>query len=95
MVDFGALSTKIGKGLQKVFGSANERMLTGFKPMVQKVNELEEWAQGMDETAVKARVAEWKEKVQSGAVFERDLPAKAKPGEGTYSHQERGEHPAK
>ncbi|MCB9889642.1 MAG: preprotein translocase subunit SecA, partial [Planctomycetes bacterium] len=67
MVDFGAFSAKFGRGLQKVFGSANERLLTSFKPLVTKVNQLESWAQGLDEAQLKARVAEWKDKVRSGA----------------------------
>ena len=66
MVDFGAVSAKLGKGLQRVFGSANERLLSSYKPIVRKVNDLEEWAQQMDQAAIQARVAEWQEKVQSG-----------------------------
>jgi preprotein translocase subunit SecA len=53
--------------LQKVFGSANQRMLASYDVIVRRVNELDEWAKGMDESQIKARVAEWKEKVRSGA----------------------------
>ena len=61
MVDFGALSGKIGKSLQRVFGSANERTLTSFKPMIEDVNKLEEWAKGLDQEQIQARIAEWRE----------------------------------
>ncbi len=65
MVDFGAFWTKFGKGLQKVFGSQNERALASFKSLVKEVNGLEDWAKGMDQAQIQARVAEWREKVQS------------------------------
>jgi preprotein translocase subunit SecA len=65
MVDFGAFSTKLGKGLQKVFGSQNERTLASFKSLVKEVNGLEDWAKGMDQAQIQARVVEWREKVQS------------------------------
>ena len=64
--DFGALPAKIGKGLQKVFGSANERELDKLKPTVKKINELEDWAKGLDRPAILERVSEWRDKVQRG-----------------------------
>jgi preprotein translocase subunit SecA len=67
MVDFGAFSTRLGKGIQRMFGSQNERTLASFKPIVEKVNALEEWAKGLDEGQIKARVQEWREKVQAGS----------------------------
>jgi preprotein translocase subunit SecA len=36
--DFGALPAKFGKSLQKVFGSANQRSLNRYSPLVQEVN---------------------------------------------------------
>ena len=68
MVDFGALSGKFGKSLQKVFGSANERSLASFKPVVDSVNKLEDWAQQMDGAQIQARVQEWREKIDNNRV---------------------------
>ncbi|MEE2886135.1 MAG: preprotein translocase subunit SecA [Planctomycetota bacterium] len=67
MVDFGALSGKFGKSLQKVFGSANERTLASFKPVVDSVNKLEDWAKEMDGAQIQARVQEWREKIGAGS----------------------------
>jgi len=66
-MDFGALPGRFGKGLQRVFGSANQRALNAYKPMIQSVNELSSWAEGLDETGIRARVEEWKGKVRDGS----------------------------
>ncbi len=74
-MDFGALPGKLGKGLQKVFGSANERLLSKCRPFVTKVNALEEWAEGLDQAQILARVQEWRGKVQAGkATLDDALP---------------------
>ncbi|HLU40696.1 MAG TPA: DEAD/DEAH box helicase, partial [Planctomycetota bacterium] len=73
--DFGAVPIRIGKALQSVFGSANKRALARYEPIVQKVNALESWARGLDAAQVKAKVAEWKEKVRDGrATLDDALP---------------------
>lgn len=67
MVDFGALSGRLGKGLQKVFGSANERTLASFKPVVDGVNKLEDWAKGLDDAQIRSRIQEWRGKIEAGS----------------------------
>jgi preprotein translocase subunit SecA len=62
--DLGAIPSRIGKALQRVFGSANQRAVAGYQPVVKQVNALESWAKGLDQAAIQARVAEWKEKVR-------------------------------
>ena len=64
--DWGGLSTKMGKGIQKVFGSANERELAKLKPIVKQIDDLASWAEGHDQDGIIARVQEWREKVQGG-----------------------------
>ncbi len=64
--DFGALPSKFGKSLQKVFGSANQRSLGQYDPIIKSVNELASWAEGLDESRIQIRVKEWKEKIQDG-----------------------------
>ena len=66
MVDFGSFSSKLGKGLQKVFGSANERTLASFKTIVKDVNAREDWAKALDQAQMQAEIVGWKEKVQAG-----------------------------
>ena len=63
-LDIGALPGRIGKSLQKVFGSANQRAVSSYDAAVKRANELDEWANGLDHEQIKARVAEWREKVQ-------------------------------
>ncbi|MCA8972431.1 MAG: preprotein translocase subunit SecA, partial [Planctomycetes bacterium] len=64
--DFGSLPLKLGKGLQKVFGSANEREVQRVQPIIKQINDLSSWAEGLDRDAILARVAEWREKVRDG-----------------------------
>ncbi len=66
-IDFGSLPLKIGKGLQKVFGSANERTLERIHPLVEKINSLESWAEALDQEGIRAKVSEWRERVRSGS----------------------------
>ncbi|MFQ5505934.1 MAG: preprotein translocase subunit SecA [Planctomycetota bacterium] len=74
-IDFGSLPTRIGRGIQKVFGSANERELAKLKPNVEKINGLEEWARGLSETQLKEKTRDWSRRVQSGeASLEDALP---------------------
>ncbi|MEM7204397.1 MAG: preprotein translocase subunit SecA [Planctomycetota bacterium] len=73
--DFGALPSRMGKGLQKVFGSANQRSLGRYDPLVKAVQDLGPWAEGLDQPQVLARVDEWRTKVQSGsATLDDALP---------------------
>ncbi len=73
--DFGSLPGKLGKRLQSVFGSANQRSLKTMEPIVEKINELESWATGLDQEAVRAKVREWREKIEAGeASIEDALP---------------------
>ena len=55
-LDFGALPARLGKGLQKLFGSANQRMVAAYAAMVKETNALEPWAKGLDQAAIQARV---------------------------------------
>jgi len=74
-IDLGSLPTRIGKGLQKVFGSANEREVNKYRPRVDQINKLEEWARSFEVDGLRARVAEWRDKVQGGkATLEDALP---------------------
>ncbi len=74
-LDFGALPSRLGKGLQKLFGSANQRMVAAYAAMVKETNALEPWAKGLDQAAIQARVKEWRDKVQDGsATLDDALP---------------------
>ncbi|MEC7724691.1 MAG: preprotein translocase subunit SecA [Planctomycetota bacterium] len=64
--DIGSLPARLGKALQGVFGSANKRALQQYDAIVKQVNELDEWAKGLDAAQVQAEVAEMKRAVQAG-----------------------------
>ncbi len=64
--DIGALPSRMGKSLQKVFGSANQRAVGRFQPLIKKINDLQQWAGDLSAEQIRARVAEWKAKVTDG-----------------------------
>ncbi|MBL8726073.1 MAG: preprotein translocase subunit SecA [Planctomycetes bacterium] len=64
--DLGSLPARIGKSLQRLFGSANQRVLAGYQPMIRATNALAEWTKGLSREQVKSAVAELRQQVQSG-----------------------------
>ncbi|MCC6783055.1 MAG: preprotein translocase subunit SecA [Planctomycetes bacterium] len=64
--DFGALPARLGKGLQKFFGSANQRALSGYDARVRQINARAGWAEALDQAQIRGVVADWREKVQGG-----------------------------
>ncbi|MBM3974846.1 MAG: preprotein translocase subunit SecA, partial [Planctomycetes bacterium] len=66
-LDFGSIPARLGKALQGLFGSANQRAVNSFQPVVKAVNELAPWAEALDAEQVVAEVAAIKQAVQSGA----------------------------
>ncbi|MFO1051838.1 MAG: preprotein translocase subunit SecA [Planctomycetota bacterium] len=62
--DFGAIPGRIGKGLQKIFGSANQRAVSGYQARVKEIGERAAWADSLDAEQVKAAVADWRQKVR-------------------------------
>ena len=64
--DFGAFPARIGKGLQKLFGSANQRALAAYAARVREINERAGWAESLDDAQVRAAVAAWRDKVRGG-----------------------------
>ncbi|MBL8732706.1 MAG: preprotein translocase subunit SecA [Planctomycetes bacterium] len=65
-LDLGSLPSRLGKALQGLFGSANKRALNKYQPIVKAVNELGDWAKGLDADGTKAAVAELRQQVQQG-----------------------------
>ncbi|MFN9707298.1 MAG: preprotein translocase subunit SecA, partial [Planctomycetota bacterium] len=52
--------------LQGLFGSANQRAVSSFQPIVKAVNALAPWAEALDAAQVKAEVAAIRQAVQAG-----------------------------
>ena len=64
-LDLGSLPARLGKALQGLFGSANQRALAQYQPIVKATNALADWAKGLSAEQVKAAVAELRQQVQS------------------------------
>ncbi|MGB3211560.1 MAG: preprotein translocase subunit SecA [Desulforhopalus sp.] len=64
----------IGKILTKVFGSSNERYLKQLNPIVTRINELEQEIQPLDDAALTAKTAEFKQRIENGEPLDDLMP---------------------
>src|ERR671939_1148430 len=62
----------IDKFLTKVFGSSNQRFLKTIQPIVNRINELEPSVKRLSDDELRARTAEFKEKVARAVADARD-----------------------
>jgi len=60
--------------LTKVFGSKNERELKKIRPAIERINALEPHIQAMDDKALKAQTAAFRERLQQGESLDDILP---------------------
>ncbi|MBX3579627.1 MAG: preprotein translocase subunit SecA [Rhizobiaceae bacterium] len=63
MVNFGGLA-------RKIFGSSNDRRLKGLRPQVEAVNALEPQMAALSDAELKAKTAEFREKLAAGATLD-------------------------
>ena len=59
---------------KKIFGSRNDRLLKQYRKTVSKINALEESMQALDDEALQAKTAEFKERLAQGATLDDILP---------------------
>ena len=59
---------------KKIFGSRNDRLLKQYRKTVSKINALEESMQALDDEALKAKTAEFKERLAKGETLDDILP---------------------
>lgn len=64
----------IGTLLTKVFGSSNDRYLKQLRPQVDRINELEVDVQSLDDMALAAKTAEFKQRLDNGEPLDDLLP---------------------
>ena len=64
----------IGSILTKVFGSKNERVLKDIQPLVNQINELESQIENLDDSALAAKTAEFRQRAEKGESLEDLLP---------------------
>jgi preprotein translocase subunit SecA len=55
---------------KKVFGTSNERAIRRMRPLVTAINELEPKIKGLSDAELKAKTAEFKEKLDNGATLD-------------------------
>ncbi|MBW2107217.1 MAG: preprotein translocase subunit SecA [Deltaproteobacteria bacterium] len=64
----------IGKVLQKVFGSKNERELRKLQPLVDEINRLEPQVQALSDQELKAKTLQFRQQIDQGASLDELLP---------------------
>ncbi|MCL6620187.1 MAG: hypothetical protein K6T33_10425, partial [Thermomonas hydrothermalis] len=60
--------------LTRIFGSRNERLLKQYGAVVKKINALEPQMQALSDEALKAKTAEFKQRLANGESLDRLLP---------------------
>ena len=62
------------KLLTQIFGSRNERLLKGYRRVVQQINALETKFEALDDAALQARTIAFRERVAAGESLDALLP---------------------
>ena len=68
------MSSKIGKILLKIFGSRNERLVKAYSVIAKQAGQFEQQVSSLDDESLKAKTAEFKERIKSGVKPEDILP---------------------
>ena len=63
------------KWMTKLFGTANERTLKRIRPLVVKINELEEKTAKLSDADLQAKTAQFREKIANGSPLDEILPS--------------------
>ncbi len=64
----------ISSALTKIFGSSNDRYLKSLRPIIAKINSLEESLLPLDDAAIAAKTVEFRERVAKGESLDDLLP---------------------
>ena len=60
--------------VKKIFGSKNERYLKSLRPLVERINSLEEEISSLSDEQLQSRIQAWKEEAAAGASLDDLLP---------------------
>ncbi len=63
----------IGRSLRNMFGARTERVVRALVPQVARINQLEEWAQGLSAEEFQAKSVEWRKALADGATTLEDI----------------------
>ena len=64
----------IGSLAKKVFGTPNDRKIKSTRPLIDKINALEPEFQALDDEGLKAKTAEFKDRIEKGESLDHLLP---------------------
>jgi preprotein translocase subunit SecA len=64
----------VGQLLAKVFGTQNDRELKRLRPLVERVNELEPSIQALSDDGLRAKTAEFKQRIADGEMLDDLMP---------------------
>ncbi|RMH49342.1 MAG: preprotein translocase subunit SecA, partial [Alphaproteobacteria bacterium] len=64
----------MGTLARKVFGTANDRKLRAYRPIVQKINALEEETRALSDDALRARTESFRQRLKAGESLDDILP---------------------
>ena len=67
---FSSMKKGFGRVASKVFGTAHERTMKKLRPMVSEINDLEPKIRCLSDAELKAKTAEFKEKIDNGATLD-------------------------
>jgi preprotein translocase subunit SecA len=67
---FNSLTEAISGGLVRVFGNANERQIKKMRPRVAAINELEPAMTALSDEDLKAKTAEFRQRIEQGATLD-------------------------
>ena len=62
------------KILTQIFGSRNDRLLKTYRRTVQEINALEPQFEGLDDTQLRAKTDEFRQRLKQGATLDTLLP---------------------
>ncbi|MCX8229827.1 MAG: hypothetical protein OTJ44_07765, partial [Planctomycetota bacterium] len=64
---FGQVGHALGRGLNRIFGSRNARVVQKYRKAIQKIDLHKEWATSLSQDDVIQQTAQWRADVAQGA----------------------------
>lgn len=71
---FGQVGHALGRGLNRIFGSRNARVVQKYRKAIQKIDLHKEWATSLSQDDVIQQTAQWRADVAQGASLDELLP---------------------
>src|SRR5258708_35928696 len=69
-----AMTEGVSDGLVRLFGNSNERQIRRMRPIVARINEMEPAIQALSDDQLKAKTAEFRQRLAAGETLDDVLP---------------------